>query len=76
MPQKYEDKQLMITFDGVYMNAEVYVNGEKLGSHPYGYTQFAFDITDAIVADGETENVIAVKVDNSIPSSRWYSGSG
>ena len=76
VPQKYEDKQLMITFDGVYMNAEVYVNGEKLGSHPYGYTQFAFDITDAIVADGETENVIAVKVDNSIPSSRWYSGSG
>ena len=76
VPQKYEGKQLMITFDGVYMNAEVYVNGEKLGSHPYGYTPFAFDITDAIVADGETENVIAVKVNNQIPSSRWYSGSG
>ena len=48
----------------------------RTGQSSYGYTQFAFDITDAIVADGETDNVIAVKVDNSIPSSRWYSGSG
>lgn len=76
MPQKYEGKSIVIDFDGVYMNAEVYVNGKKIGSHPYGYTAFAFDLSDELVYDGQTENVIAVRVENKVPSSRWYSGSG
>ena len=57
-------------------NHEVYVNGKLVGEHNYGYTAFAFDITDELICDGESENVIAVKVKNPIPSSRWYSGSG
>lgn len=66
----------MIEFDGAYMNAEVYLNGTKLGEHPYGYTAFAFDLTEGLICDGETENVLVVKTNNKIPSSRWYSGSG
>ena len=69
-----EGKEIRIDFGGVYMNASVWVNGEKLGTHPYGYTSFSFDITD-YVKYGE-ENTIAVKVENKTPSSRWYSGSG
>lgn len=76
VPEKYQDKQFMIEFDGAYMDTEVYLNGTKIGEHPYGYTAFAFDITDGLVCDGVTENVLAVKTDNKIPSSRWYSGSG
>ena len=76
VPEKYQEKQLVIEFDGAYMNAEVYLNGKKLGVHPYGYTAFAFDITDGLICDGKTENVIVVKTNNKIPSSRWYSGSG
>lgn len=76
IPEKYEGKEFTINFDGVYMNAEVYVNGKLLGEHNYGYTAFAFDITDELISDGQTENIIAVKVQNPIPSSRWYSGSG
>ncbi|WP_195429051.1 glycoside hydrolase family 2 TIM barrel-domain containing protein [Clostridium sp. D46t1_190503_E9] len=76
VPEKYEGKEFTINFDGVYMNAEVYVNGKLVGEHNYGYTAFAFDITDELICDGETENIIAVKVKNPIPSSRWYSGSG
>ena len=76
VPEKYQGKQLMIEFDGAYMNAEVYLNGKKLGEHPYGYTAFAFDLTDELVFDGKTENVLVVKTNNKIPSSRWYSGSG
>lgn len=68
--------RVSVEFDGVYMDSYVYVNGELVGNHPYGYTGFAFDITDRVVADGETKNVIAVKVQNQLPSSRWYSGSG
>ena len=76
VPEKYQGKQLMVEFDGAYMNAEVYLNGKKLGEHPYGYTAFAFDLTDELVFDGKTENVLVVKTNNKIPSSRWYSGSG
>ena len=69
-------KRVTVTFEGVYMNAAVYLNGRKLGSHPYGYTSFSFDLTDDLITDGITENVLAVKVENTMPNSRWYSGSG
>jgi beta-galactosidase len=63
-----------IVFDGVYMNAEVWLNGERLGNHPYGYIGFAFDLTPHLKRDGD--NVIAVRVRNEGGNSRWYSGSG
>ncbi len=69
-------KRISVEFDGVYMDANVYCNGELVGNHPYGYTGFAFDLTDLLHTDGATHNVIAVKVRNRLPSSRWYSGSG
>ena len=69
-------KRISIDFDGVYMNSYVYLNGALLGNHPYGYTGFSFDVTDLVHADGVTPNVLAVVVQNQLPSSRWYSGSG
>lgn len=69
-----EGKQIRIDFGGVYMNATVWVNSTQVGTHPYGYTPFSFDITDYVNYGGE--NVITVKVDHQTPSSRWYSGSG
>ena len=62
-----------IRFDGVYMNASVWLNGHLLGDHPYGYTTFTFDLTPHL-RDGD--NVIAVRVRNEGRNSRWYSGSG
>ncbi|MFI1028947.1 glycoside hydrolase family 2 TIM barrel-domain containing protein [Streptomyces sp. NPDC020951] len=76
LPPAYADKQISIEFDGVYMDCYVYCNGAEVGRHPYGYTGFAFDLTDLLHTDGVTENLIAVKVQNRLPSSRWYSGSG
>ena len=69
-------KTFLLNFDGVYSDAYVYVNGTFVGEHHYGYTNFAFDITEHLVCDGATQNVVAVKAVNNIPSSRWYSGSG
>jgi len=63
-----------IVFDGVYMNSDVWLNGSLLGSHPYGYTAFAYDLTPHLRRDGE--NVLAVRVRNVGRNSRWYSGSG
>ena len=76
LPESYAEKRKVLNFDGVYSDAYVYVNGEQAGENHYGYTAFAFDITDKLICDGVTENVIAVKAVNPLPSSRWYSGSG
>lgn len=67
-------KQVRIDFDGIYMNSTVYINGHKLGDHPYGYSPFSYDLTPYLNWGGE--NVISVRVNHQIPSSRWYSGSG
>lgn len=68
------NNRYFIEFDGVYMNSTVYVNGQKVGNRPYGYSSFEYDITPYVK---EGENVVAVRVDNSDqPNSRWYSGCG
>lgn len=73
-PQQ-QDKEIFIDFDGAYMNSTVYINGHELGTRPYGYASFSYDITPYINKEGE--NVIAVRVDNAEqPNSRWYSGCG
>lgn len=76
MPESMAGQTVLLNFDGVYSDAYVYVNGEFIGEHHYGYTSFAFDISEKLIFDGATENIIAVKTVNHIPNSRWYSGSG
>jgi len=68
-------KRTYVLFDGVYMNADVWVNGHHLGNHPYGYTSFYYDLTGYLNPAGKT-NVVAVCVKNIGKTSRWYSGSG
>lgn len=70
----YKDKTLRLYFEGVYMNAEVYVNGKRAGGHPYGYSSFFVDITPHVTIGN---NTVEVRVDNSKQKNcRWYSGSG
>ena len=76
LPPAFAGKRISVEFDGVYMDSYVYCNGTEAGRHPYGYTGFALDLTDLLHTDGTTENVLAVRVRNRLPSSRWYSGSG
>lgn len=67
-------KAIYLQFDGVYMNAGVWINGEYLGNHPYGYTEFGYYISDKLKFN--KENIVAVEVKNEGQNSRWYSGSG
>lgn len=63
-----------LLFEGIYNNATIYLNGEKLGDHPYGYSPFYYDISGHLRAG---ENVLAIRVDHSrYCDSRWYTGSG
>lgn len=75
LDEKDLNKNVRLTFDGVYMDSQVYVNGQLVGHYPNGYNQFSYDITKYLHKDGR-ENVIAVHAVNKQPSSRWYSGSG
>lgn len=72
--EEQKNKLVNIQFDGIYMNAEIWINGELAGRHPYGYTSFVLDITNKIRCG--QPNIIAVKVMNEGQNSRWYSGSG
>src|SRR5262245_43204811 len=74
LPTALRGREALLEFDGVYMNSDVWINGQHLGKRPYGYVSFAYDITRHLRPG---TNVIAVRVDNSKqPNSRWYSGSG
>jgi beta-galactosidase len=70
VPESQRGKRIVIQFDSVYMNAEVWLNGKRVGEHPYGYTSFWFDLTDQVNFGGR--NKLAVKVRNEGENSRWY----
>jgi beta-galactosidase len=75
VPGAWSGKQIGVEFEGVYMNATVYVNGHELGMHPYGYTPVCHNLTPHLSIGGT--NTLAVRVDNAQqPNSRWYAGSG
>ncbi len=62
-PETVQDgRRALITFGAAMQKAEVWLNGEKLGTHEGGYTEFSCDITDKLAPAGE-ENVLAVKLD-------------
>ncbi len=76
LPESDRCRLVIIQFDGVYEHSTVWINGHELGSHPYGYSTFTYNLTPWLNF-GPKPNVVAVRVDNSRqPNSRWYSGSG
>lgn len=71
----FENKTVIVEFEGIYMNSKVLLNGEEVGGWIYGYTNFYVDLTGKL-GIGQ-DNVLTVIADNSLqPNSRWYSGSG
>ncbi len=66
-------KTMILDFDGVYMDADVLVNGRVVCTHHYGYTAFQVILTDHLAIGN---NEIAVHVRYQSPNSRWYSGAG
>jgi beta-galactosidase len=73
----WKDRKISICFDGVSMNSQVWINGRFLGQHPYAFTPFSYDIGPYLRDREEADNVISVRVDNSLqPYSRFYMGTG
>lgn len=74
-PTEYKEKTVILKFEGVYMNAMVYINGELAGKNMFGYSTFYVPLND-FLRYGE-ENEIRVQVRNgAMTNSRWYSGGG
>ena len=70
VPSEWNKKRVLIEFDGVYMNSEVWINAHYLGKRPYGYISFRYEISKYLKPG---KNQISVRVDNSKePSARWY----
>ena len=75
VPADWQDQRVMLEFEGVYMNAEVSINGQLVLLHPYGYTSFVVDLSPYLKY-GE-QNEVKVAANNAgQPNSRWYSGTG
>ncbi len=74
-PARLGDKRVILGFDGVQSQMELWVNGKRMGEHVYGYTPFQFDITSALHEAGKT-NVVAVRTVNPGENSRWFTGAG
>lgn len=74
-PQSWENRCIKFEFEGVYMNAEVYVNGSLACLHPYGYTSFIVDATKYLKL-GETNELKVICSTVAEPNSRWYTGAG
>jgi len=73
LPADVATKTVLLRFQAVFMDARIWINGELIARHPYGYSAFVLDISAKAMPGA---NVIAIQVNNQAPSSRWYSGSG
>lgn len=75
VPADYENKNVIFEFEGVYHNAEVYINGVLAVFRPYGYTNF-YVTADKFLKYGEENEMRVVAKNADQPNSRWYSGAG
>lgn len=75
VPEDWKAKTILVEFEGIYKDAEIYMNGRKIAENSYGYTPFAIHLENHFIFNEDNE--ITVVVDNSQhPNSRWYTGSG
>ncbi len=69
-----QGKRFQLQFDGVFRDAEFWINGFYLGNNKSGYIGATYDITDFLRFDGE--NVLVVRVDATQYEGWFYEGAG
>lgn len=69
------NRTMIMKFEGIYMNAMVYVNGQLAAKCPYGYTGFYVPLNDYLKYGEENELRVIVR-NSAMTNSRWYSGGG
>ena len=78
MPKTDKGSHVTVTFDGIFRNSEVWVNGFYMGGEPSGYASRSYDITDYLHYGDEAENtnIITVRADASLEEGWFYEGAG
>lgn len=74
LPADDSGKRIVLEIDGAMSYASVWLNGKLVGGWPYGYASWQLDLTPFVKFGGE--NVVAIRLDNPVDSSRWYPGGG
>ncbi|KAK5657581.1 hypothetical protein OQA88_3155 [Cercophora sp. LCS_1] len=69
-----KDKTIYLDMDGAMSYAIVWLNGQLVGGWPYGYNSFRLNLTPHLRPG--SDNLLAIRVDNPVQSSRWYPGGG
>ena len=75
VPEEYKGKKVLIEFEGIYHNGEVYINGKKAAYRLYGYTNFYVD-TEGFFQYGKENEIKVIARNADQPNSRWYPGTG
>ena len=74
-PKDWRGRAALLEFEGVYHNAEVYINGQRAGGRPYGYSNFYVDAVPYLKYGGSNELRVVAR-NSEQPNSRWYPGTG
>jgi beta-galactosidase len=74
-PPAWQGQSVQLEFEGVMMHAEVFINGNLVALHPYGYTGFLINLTPHL-RDGADNEVVVTANNSAQPNSRWYTGTG
>ena len=72
--KEWTGKRIYITFEGIFRDSVILVNGVYLDRHTSGYTGITLDITDHLFPD--EKNTVAVRVDARCQEGWWYEGAG
>ena len=67
-------KHLMLQFDGIFRNAQVWFNGFYMGTEPSGYATQVYDVTEYVNYGGD--NLICVRADATLEEGWYYEGAG
>lgn len=74
IPESDKGSTIMVEFEGIFRNSQVFINGFFLGGEESGYQSSVYDMTDYLNY-GEN-NVITVRCDASLEEGWFYEGAG
>jgi beta-galactosidase len=71
VPATFSGNKFIVEFERIRESATFYINGTSVGTFSDGVSPVGIDITANVKADGTTDNVLAVAVDNSGGGEYW-----
>lgn len=75
VPKEWEEKTIILEFEGIYGQTTIYINGDYVKRQVYGYTSCFLSIND-FLRYGEMNHIEVIVNNEEERNSRWYSGSG